>query len=374
MKISIDARSINWSKGTGIGTYTYNIIQELGKINSANEYLLFWTQNDYNSISKEIFRTVMTSNKHSRFFDNIYIPKYIAKNNIDLYHIPQNGIGLNSQIQCKKIVTIHDLIPYVMPETVGSGYLKKFLESMPEIIGLCDGIITVSEYSKSDILKFFPSFDKDKIFVTPLATNENYHVLDRYKCKKYVQNKFDFSTDYILYIGGFSARKNVKHLIYSFKKSLSSLNKEIKLVLVGALRDEGEALKKYTSYLHLDDHVIFTGYVDDDMLPILYNGCDAFIYPSLYEGFGLPPLEAMSCGAPVITSNTTSIPEVISDCGMLINPHSRDSLAKAIVKLINDPELRLKLSILGLKHSESFSWSNTAMNTIKAYNAVLDEV
>lgn len=370
MKIAIDARSINWAKGTGIGTYTYNIIKELENINSSNEYLLFWAQNNYSNLSNQTFNTVMTSNKHSRFFDNIYIPKYLEKNNIDLYHVPQNGIGLNDSISCKKVVTIHDLIPYIMPETVGSGYLKKFLETMPEIIDLCQGIITVSEYSKNDILKFFPSFPKEKIFVTPLATNENYHPLDRYKCKRYIQGKFDFNTDYVLYIGGFSPRKNVKHLLYSFKKCLPSLNKPLKLVVVGALRDEGESIRKYSSALHLDNNVIFTGYVDDSMLPILYNGCEAFIYPSLYEGFGLPPLEAMSCGAPVITSNTTSIPEVVSDCGVLINPHSKDSLSKAIVRVINNPELRLKLSLLGLKHSESFSWNNTVLETIKAYNSI----
>lgn len=160
MNIAIDARSVTWARGSGIGTYTSNIINEIQKIRTDYNYLMFWCDKDYKNISNSRINNMILSKKHTKFFDTIYIPDKLKKNNIDLYHIPQNGIGLNEAMECRKIVTIHDLIPYVLPETVGQGYLKNFLESMPRIIDLCDGILTVSQYSKRDILKFFQHFLK----------------------------------------------------------------------------------------------------------------------------------------------------------------------------------------------------------------------
>lgn len=372
MNIAIDARSVTWARGSGIGTYTSNIINEIQKIRTDYNYLMFWCDKDYKNISNSRINNMILSKKHTKFFDTIYIPDKLKKNNIDLYHIPQNGIGLNEAMECRKIVTIHDLIPYVLPETVGQGYLKNFLESMPRIIDLCDGILTVSQYSKRDILKFFPAFPEERIYVTPLAANEKYKLLNRDECKKQIQNLYRFDTDYILYIGGFSSRKNVKMIIDSLKETLPSINSKIKLLIAGSLRDEGLNLKQYCNDINMDDNVLFIGYADDALLPILYNGCTAFIYPSLYEGFGLPPLEAMNCGAPVITSNTTSIPEVVADCGLLIDPTSQSQLSEAMVKLLNDIELQQQYQLLGLMRSRNFSWHNTALNTVNAYTEVLN--
>lgn len=372
MNIAIDGRSITWAKGSGIGTYTSNIINEFHKIDTVDKYLLLCCDNDISLLSDKRFKYVMTSKKHTTFFDNIYIPNYLKKSNIDLYHIPQNGIGLNDNIECLKVVTIHDLIPYVMPETVGVGYLKNFLKFMPEIIEKSDAIITVSEYSKRDILKFFPSCNKEKIFVTPLAANSKYKVLNKEKCKKEVQKRYGFNSDYLLYIGGFSSRKNVKIIIDSLKDCRTSLNKEVKLLIAGAMRDDGLNIKEYCKNINMDNYVIFTDYIDDDFLPILYNGCSLFIYPSLYEGFGLPPLEAISCGTPVITSNTTSIPEVVKDSAILINPLSKNDLSHSITNIINNKDLQNQLISKGLIRSHDFSWRNTAINTLNIYKKVYE--
>jgi len=177
MRIAIDARGINLYNGTGIGTYTENVLKNLINIDTTNNYHIFWSGNNYESIKKDNCKIVMTSKKHQRFFENHYFPESISKENIDIYHMPQNGIGFSEEISCKKIITIHDLIPYIMPETVGRGYLLKFLKEMPLIIGNSDGIITVSEFSKRDILKFFP-IDESKIYVTPLAADKKYVKID----------------------------------------------------------------------------------------------------------------------------------------------------------------------------------------------------
>ncbi|MFU0824917.1 glycosyltransferase family 4 protein [Clostridium sp.] len=368
MRIAIDARGINWYGGTGIGTYTENIVKNLINLYKDNYYRLYWSELNYEEYKKDNTEIVMTSKRHTRFFEQNYFSYDLIRENIDIYHVPQNGIGLNIDAKCKKVITVHDLIPYIMPETVGRGYLLKFLREVPNIIQNVDGIITVSEYSKKDILKFFP-IDPDKIFVTPLAADSIYKPLDKDTCKKFLAKKYNITKPFILYIGGFSARKNVKALINSFLRALPNLEeKDYTLVIGGAKKDLGEYLS--SSYSHLASKIMFTGFIPKQELPIFYNSCDAFVYPSLYEGFGLPPLEAMSCGAPVITSNITSIPEIVEDSAILINPYDEDELKESLEKVLNDEKLRESLREKGLRQASKFSWKKTAEKTFKVYEKV----
>lgn len=370
MKIAIDARSATLHHGTGIGTYTNNLISQILSIASEDEFTLFCSGEFNKAFNKNNSNIIYSSGKHGGFYERYYIPNQLIKKFIDLYHIPQNGIGFDFDTKIPTVVTIHDLIPYIMPETVGKGYLERFLRDMPNIIHNSAGILTVSEYSKKDILKYFSSYPEEKIFVTPLAANTNFKPLDKILCKSYIKDNFGVTDPYILYIGGFSSRKNVLGLVKSFGSIYKDLNKPYKLLLGGSLKDEGEKLFNFVEDKKLQDVVIFCGYLDDKTLPILYSGCDAFVYPSLYEGFGLPPLEAMSCKAPVITSNVTSIPEVTGDCAILINPHKEDDLKNALVKLLNDESLKAILSEKGYSRSLKFTWKHTAENTLKAYKSI----
>ncbi|MGL5378688.1 glycosyltransferase family 4 protein [Clostridium sp.] len=374
MKISIDARGINLYRGTGIGTYTENVVRELLNIDKKNNYTLFWTGENYSNYKTQNSKIVFSSRKHGSFYENFYFPNYTLNNNIDLHHIPQNGIGLNSNYSTNCIVTLHDLIPYVLPQTTGKGYLANFLKNMPTIIESAKGIITVSEYSKQDILKFFNGFPADKIFVTPLAANSSFKPLDKVFCKNFVKDTFKIDKPYILYIGGFSSRKNVRELILAFKKINKDLTIPHVLLLGGAVKDEGQKLVQLVRELNMEDLVFFTGYLNDDILPILYNGAEAFVYPSLYEGFGLPPLEAMSCKTPVITSNLTSIPEVTGDNAILIDPFNNDELCESIVSLLNNQEYKDKLSNRGYEKSLEFSWNKTAEKTLNAYKNVINSI
>jgi len=369
MKIAIDGRGVNLYNGTGIGTYTENVLKNLINIDTVNNYHVFWSGKNFESIKKENCKVIMTSKKHQRFFEDYYFPENISKENIDIYHMPQNGIGLSPNISCKKIVTIHDLIPYVMPETVGRGYLLKFLKEMPIIIGNSDGIITVSEFSKRDILKYFP-IDESKIFVTPLAADSKYTPLDKLHCKSFLEKAYNLVNPFILYLGGFSERKNVASAITAFSKVYKDLNKNYNLVIVGDYRDSSQKLVKLTNELNMQSHVIFAGFVPEEHLPLFYNCCEALIYPSFYEGFGLPPLEAMNCGTPVIASNLTSIPEVVGDAGILINPYNIEDISLAIGNLLSNEKLRSELSAKALARAKQFSWQNTAGRTLKVYESI----
>lgn len=371
MKVGIDSRSATMHKGSGIGTYTENLVSNL-ITNIDSNFDIIWTGSYDNKLVTNKGKIFYASGKHSLFYETNYIPNLLKREKIDLYHIPQNGMGFPFSWDINVVVTIHDLIPYIMPETVGHSYLERFLRDIPNIISASKGIITVSEYSKKDILRFFPRYPADKIYVTPLAANNNFKPLPSSECKKYLQNNYNINDPYILYLGGFSSRKNVLGLIQAFHNISKDLKKTHKLVLGGSLKDEGLLLKEFVHTNGLANSIIFTGYLDDKVLPILYNGCEAFVYPSLYEGFGLPPLEAMSCRKPVITSNVTSIPEVTLNSAILIDPLNIDELSYSILTLLNNEDLKEEFSEKGYKRSLQFSWRQTAINTFDSYKSIYE--
>lgn len=366
MKIAIDARGANWYSGTGIGTYTQQILKYLLKYDSENKYLLYWWGTNYRKYYGDNVRINIASKKHHRFFEENYIPAHLKNEAIDIYHVPQNGIGLPSVKNCINISTIHDLIPYVMPETVGRGYLKRFISQMPQIIQNSDVIITVSEFSKRDIMRIFDVED-ERIRVTHLAADENFKPMQKEKAKEIIRDKYGIDDNYILYLGGFSPRKNVKSILIAFSRLKDNLRKNYKILILGPSKDEHSYLIGLSESLNIADRVYFTGYVPYEDLPFFYNASSIFVYPSLYEGFGLPPLEAMSCKVPVITSNVSSIPEVVGDAAILINPFDTEELRDAMEKVLGDEELSKQLGEKGYERAKSFSWEKTAANTLNIY-------
>ncbi|GFR34433.1 glycosyltransferase family 4 protein [Thermobrachium celere] len=253
-----------------------------------------------------------------------------------------------------------------MPETVGRGYLKKFISQMPQIVQNSDIIITVSNYSKKDIMRIF-DVDENKIKVTYLAADDYFKPIDENICKDYLNKKYNINFDYLLYIGGFSPRKNVKSILLAYSRLIKDIKDKYKVVIVGSSKDEHSFLISLANSLNISENVIFTGYVPYEDLPYFYSGATLFLYPSLYEGFGLPPLEAMSCGTPVITSNVSSIPEIVGDAALLINPFDAEQLKNSIEELIHDENKRNSLAIHGYEHSLKFSWNKTAKETLNIY-------
>lgn len=373
MKIGIDARAAKWYRGTGIGTYTYQLINCLNRIDNINNYLLFTPDNSkctiplknnfkINSISKEM---------GGNFWSEINIPNILEHKDIDLYHIPQNGVGLPYDKKCNFIITLHDVIPYKMPETVSDRYLKIFSEQIPMTVSQCDGILTVSNHSKKDIIETL-KFPEDKIYVTHLAAEDIYKPLNRNLSKDIIKKHYFIDNDFILYVGGFSPRKNIIGLIESFSKVLHSYKKNLLLVIAGKKGKSYDTYKKRVEQLNISDKVIFPGFISIDHLPYLYNASELFVYPSFYEGFGLPPIEAMSCGVPVIGSNCTSVPEVLGNSGLLVDPNNIDELSNSILKILNDKNLKENLIASGLMRSSELSWEKTAKQTLAAYNKTLN--
>lgn len=373
MKVGIDGRAAKWYRGTGIGTYTYQLISSLNSMDSINEYLMFMPERSNCDISfnKNFHIKNITEGNKTNFWDEVNIPNILMDKDIELYHVPQNGVGLPEDKNCPFVITLHDVIPYKMPETVGETYLRIFNEEMPNIVSLCDGIITVSQFSREDIAKAF-NFPKDKIYVTHLAAEDIYCPLNKVDCEDLIKACYGISGDYILYIGGFSPRKNIVGLIEAFSKLMNRYKKDIKLVIAGKQGKSYSIYKNRAIELGMEDKVLFPGFIEMEHLPHLYNAATALAYPSFYEGFGLPPVEAMACGTPVITSNVTSIPEVLGNSAIFINPLDVDDICEAMYNLLSDENLRDDLILKGLVRSSELSWNKTAANTLIAYNKIIN--
>lgn len=372
MKIGIDARAAKWYRGTGIGTYTYQLINSLNNIDNLNDYLLFIDSKYKNDITfnKNFTLKTILDNNEPQFWDQVNNPNALIDTCLNLYHVPQNGVGLPKDKHCPFVITLHDTIPLHMPETVGERYLSIFNKNMEWIVKNSDGIITVSNFSKEDIAKDF-NYPKEKIFVTYLASENIYKPLDINFCKDVMKKFYKLPSDYILYVGGFSPRKNIVGLIKAYSKLPNFLKQKHKLVIAGSKGKSYSIYKKCAEDYHVQDYVLFPGFIEMNHMPHLYNCASLFVYPSFYEGFGLPPIEAMACGIPVIASNSTSIPEIIEDAANFFTPENIDELSYKIEEILCDSKLKSDLILKGFKKSNSLSWDNTASDTLNAYKKII---
>lgn len=371
MKIGIDARAAWRYRGTGIGTYSYQLISNLNVMDKLNDYLVFMPDDTISSIpfGNNFDIQVISSEKNENFWKEVDIPNLLTNTKIDLYHVPQNGIGLPTEKKCPFAITLHDIIPYKIPETVGPQYLEIYLKEIPKILPLCDGIITVSNFSKKDISKTL-NYPEEKIYVTYLAAEDIYSPKNKKMCKTFIKNKYAVCDDFILYVGGLSPRKNIKGLIESFNVLKSKYKKTIKLVILGKKGRSYYDYRDLAYSLSLKDDVYFLGQVPIEDLPVFYNAASLFCYPSMYEGFGLPPIEAMACGTPCITSNSTSIPEIVGDGAITCEPNDIDDIADKMLTLLENEKLYREMSIKGLEKSSSFSWKKTAVETMSIYEKI----
>ena len=371
MKIGIDGRAAKWYRGTGIGTYTYQLITNLSKYDSSNQYLTFLPKNSDLKLGDNFSIKYTSDSSNNSFWDNVKVPNLLNDFNMELYHVPQNGVGLSDNVNCPKTITLHDIIPLKMPETVSDRYLKIFNEEIPKILDNCDGIITVSEFSKLDIASEF-NFPIEKIFVTPLAAEDIYKPINRSYCKNIIKDKYHIDNNFILYVGGYSPRKNIIGIMEAFSLLNKNLKKDLKIVITGRKGLSYERYRDRAIQLGISDYVIFTDFIPLEDLPLFYNASEFLIYPSFYEGFGLPPLEAMACGTPVIASNVTSVPEVCKNSAILVNPNDVDELSYSIERVLTDSFLKLTMIERGLNTSNKYSWKNTALDTIKAYKNIIN--
>lgn len=293
----------------------------------------------------------------------------LLKKEIDVFHFtsPFKRMPTRNLLKKRVILTIYDMIPVLYPEYISRfGYIA-FKRSIASL-NPNDFIICISNKTKQDICDYL-SFNPDNVFVTYLAADKVFQKIDSIELINKIKQKYGIgSCPYLLSVCTLEQRKNILFLIRAFRKLVYEMKSfECNLVLVGSFGSGIKPMLTQIADLGLASRIIFTGYVPDEDLAAIYSGSLAFVYPSLYEGFGLPPLEAMQCGTPVVTSNTSSLPEVVGDAGIMIDPMDEDALCQAILDIVDNESLRAKLASKGLQRSREFTWKKCAEQTVDVY-------
>lgn len=267
-------------------------------------------------------------------------------------------------------VFINDITPYIMPEAfqkVHGAYVRFYMRLAAN---KASRIITISEHSKQDICRVL-GMDSSQVVVAPLAANltQTTNILD---LKASSTGKFSKLKPYILFVGAIHPRKNVEGLIAAFAHLKAKHEIPHRLLITGDKLWMAGHLGSSEAYRAVADDIVFTGRVEDCELPDLYGECDLFVYPSFYEGFGLPVLEAMSLGAPVVTSTVSSLPEVAGDAAVLVDPYDMESIAEGMFRVLRDPVFAAELRLRGLRRARSFSWSKTAATVLEVLEGIAE--
>ncbi|NLA57650.1 MAG: glycosyltransferase family 4 protein [Firmicutes bacterium] len=368
-RICIDARPAVIARGTGIGNYTYQLIQYLAVLDDQHDYYLLWPDDGTKPLPMPP-RFHFHPMSRDRRKEAEQLPRWLESQGIELYHAPDNGLHAFPSYTCPMLVTIHDLIPFVMPETVRRGYRRNFLEKVPKIAREACGILTVSEVAKRDIHSIL-GIPQERIRVIYPAQEAVFVPGDPDLARCRLYQLYGISSPYILYTGGLNPRKNVAELIYAFAKARKYWDREVQLVIPGEFSDQAERLPLLCQALGVDQSVLFLGFVPMDDIVTLYQGARLFAYPSLYEGFGLPPLEAMACGVPVITSPVPSVTEAAKGAALLFNPEDTTSLIDRLNRGLWEVPLRETMRQRGLAAVSPLSWEKTAAETLAVYNEIL---
>jgi glycosyltransferase involved in cell wall biosynthesis len=368
LRIAIDARKL---RDYGIGTYVRNLLRHLSRIDSKTEYVLFCRAADC-GIAEELgenFRAVTERARPYSIKEQLRIPMDLRREGIDLFHAPH--YVLPPLTPCKSVVTIHDCIhlrfPQYLPNRLAYAYARSSLWFATH---RSNRVLTVSEASKRDILRYFRVPDR-KIDVIYNAIDERFGEPPTPEEIERVRDRYQLNAPYVLYAGNIKPHKNLERLIEAFHTLRRGDLEHVKMLIIGDEISKYATLRRAVHKYKLHKHVRFFGFVPDKTLAVLYRLARAFVFPSLYEGFGLPPLEAMASGTPVITSNLSSLPEVVGDAALLIDPYDADAIADAMRRVLLDSDLREDLRQRGLRRVAEFSWDRSVRRVREIYEEVL---
>jgi glycosyltransferase involved in cell wall biosynthesis len=370
LRIAIDARKL---RDYGIGTYVRNLLQQLSRIDQETEYAVLCQGGDCSLVGElgENFRAIPESSPNYSVREQIRVPRDLRREHADLFHAPH--YVLPPLTPCKSVVTIHDCIhlrfPQYLPNRLGYAYARSFLWMATHH---SSRVITVSEASKRDILEYF-NVPATKIDVIYNGIDERFGQPPPEEDVTRVRERYQLNDPFILYAGNIKPHKNLGRLIESFHllRHNGPEFEHVKLVIIGDEIAKYAALRHAVHRHKLHKHVRFFGFVPARTLAILYRLAAVFVFPSLYEGFGLPPLEAMASGTPVITSNVSSLPEVVGDAAILIDPLEPESIADALRRVLSDSALCDDLRRRGLERARHFSWERSVRRVREIYSEVL---
>jgi glycosyltransferase involved in cell wall biosynthesis len=369
MRVGIDARLVYYSQA-GIGQYILHLVNGLAKVDTDSEYVLLQSRKDDTTILEEPnFRRVSLWTPSHHRLERYSLNVELMRLGLDVLHSPD--FIPPHRPSCKSVITVHDLAFLLYPHFL-TKESARYYGHIDQAVRWTDHIIAVSESTKRDTIQHL-GVPKDKITVVYEAANPIFGPVDRDEARREVRNRHGVDGPFVLFVSTIEPRKNVPTLLRAIWHLRESYKADVRLVVAGGKGWLFEDAFAVVEELELDDTVHFVGRVSSEDLLYLYNAAEMLAHPAFYEGFGLPPLEAMVCGLPVIVSNVASLPEVVGDAGLLIDPHDVDELTVALWRVLSDSGLREEMQEKGLRQASRFSWERAARETLDIYRLAFEK-
>ena len=366
MRIGIEGLPLLFHR-TGTSTYTHELVQNLRRLNLGDQVLLF-ARNQ--RMAGDSYHHISYAERIANYLYKEYrLPVELAEQNVDVYHSPRDmGLPEPGRLPCPSVMTLHDIILVRLASDYYSPARARLYERrLREKVEGADHVVTISEFSRNDILDW-SGIDPGKISVITDGVNEKFRPVTDEQELSQVTNRYQLPPRFALCVGSTEPRKNIRIAIKAFGQ-LRRVRADVHLVITGV---DYCRVAPEEAFAGLDlEGVHFAGYVHDFDMPAIYSLAQVLVFPSLYEGFGLPPLEAMACGTPVVTSNSTAIPEIVGDAAVLIDPRNAAELAGAIEMVLSSHDMRMELIEKGKKQSAIYSCRTMAAETRKIYEKVV---
>lgn len=376
MRIGIDGIPLATPK-SGIGHYTFELARSIARLRPTDRCELVApvpidlnAEHDQSELPANLSAVHLSLNPLRRRWWTIGLPLYVRRNRLALFHGTNYNVPLWSP--CPTVVTIHDLSLVLHSNTHLENLVQRARRRLPVMTRIATHIITDSESVKREICEHL-NVRPEKITSVALAPREVFQPVAEHAARDTL-HRLGVNDEFILFVGTVEPRKNLVTLVRAFEEVLRNTELEPQLVIAGQRGWMNDELFALIEKAEFSKHILFTGYLTDDDLRALYSSCRVAVYPSLYEGFGLPPLEAMACGAPVITSRIPVIMETSTQAARLVNPIDVQELAAALVELLTDAPAREHLSRVGLKRAAEYTWARTAEKTLEVYQEAMDAV
>ena len=366
MRIAIDARLVYYTQA-GITQYVKHLVESLAQTDHESEYLLLQSRKDRESLVEQSnFKRIPIWTPCHHRMEQWTLRLEISPLDIDVLHSPD--FIPPSRGRFKSVITVHDLAFLLYPHFL-TRESARYYGQIDQAVRRTDHIIAVSEATKQDLMQRL-GVPENKVTVIYEASSPQYHPLPSEEARNHVRERFGLEDDFMLFVSTIEPRKNVPGLLQAYRRLLDSYKVSAKLALAGGRGWLFDEVFATVERLRLTDQVRFLGRVDTADLPFLYNAARVLVQPSFYEGFGLAPLEAMACGTPVIVSNVSSLPEVVGDAGLRVDPEDVSELTVSMYRLLTDEALRNEMIQKGLARAACFSWETAARETIEVYRKV----
>lgn len=372
MKIGIDARMYGAKSTSGIGVYIKSLTDELFRIDQTNDYIMFMLEpafSQFNPPHQRVKKIKVNARWYS-WSEQLELPKILLKHQLDLVHFPHFNVPI--LYPRKFIVTIHDITPKFFPgPKVKKSIVHKIGYQLVFRTGLnrAQKIIAISQHTKKNLIKHFKTAP-NKIEVTHLGFNQNFKTVTAGQKIKEFKNKYNITKPFIFYLGVWRDHKNLPGLIRAFDSLKSQYNLDYQLVLGGKPDPKYPEIRQAIDNSLNKTDIITPGFIPDKELALFYTAADLFILPSFAEGFGLVTLESMSCGTPVVGSDSTSLPEILQAAALYFNPNDEQNIAATINKVLTDKNLYNDLKNKGLTQIQKYSWQACAQKTLKIYQNI----